>query len=52
MEFFTSVVTTLQTLVVALGEGLAVWGGNKLIGITWKRQPLRESSVSIGKHTK
>jgi len=26
MEFFTSAVSTLQILVVALGEGLAVWG--------------------------
>ena len=26
MQFFTSAVTTLQTLVVALGAGLAVWG--------------------------
>lgn len=26
MEFFNSAVGTLQTLVVALGAGLAVWG--------------------------
>ena len=26
MEFFSSAVTTLQTLVIALGAGLAVWG--------------------------
>lgn len=26
MEFFTSAVDTLQTLVIALGAGLAVWG--------------------------
>jgi hypothetical protein len=26
MQFFTSAVSTLQTLVVALGAGLAVWG--------------------------
>jgi hypothetical protein len=26
MAFFTSAVTTLQTLVIALGAGLAVWG--------------------------
>jgi len=26
MEFFSSAVTTLQTLVVALGAGLGVWG--------------------------
>lgn len=26
MSFFTTAVTTLQTLVIALGAGLAVWG--------------------------
>jgi hypothetical protein len=26
MEFFTSAIDTLQTLVIALGAGLAVWG--------------------------
>ena len=26
MEFFTSAIETLRTLVVALGAGLAVWG--------------------------
>ena len=26
MEFFTSAITTLQTLVIALGAGLGVWG--------------------------
>jgi len=26
MQFFSSAVTTLQTLVIALGAGLAVWG--------------------------
>ena len=26
MDFFTSAVSTLQTLVVALGAGLGVWG--------------------------
>ena len=26
MQFFSSAITTLQTLVVALGAGLAVWG--------------------------
>ena len=26
MAFFTSVIRSLQTLVVALGAGLAVWG--------------------------
>ena len=26
MEFFTAAIGTLQTLVIALGAGLAVWG--------------------------
>jgi hypothetical protein len=26
MEFFTSAIDTLETLVIALGAGLAVWG--------------------------
>jgi hypothetical protein len=26
MEFFTSAIETLQTLVIALGAGLGVWG--------------------------
>ena len=26
MEFFSSAITTLQTIVVALGTGLGVWG--------------------------
>ena len=32
MQFFASAVTTLQTLVVALGAGLAVWGVVNLLG--------------------
>jgi hypothetical protein len=31
MQFFTSAIDTLQTLVVALGAGLAVWGGINLM---------------------
>ena len=31
MEFFSSAVTILQTLVVALGAGLGVWGGVNLL---------------------
>ena len=31
MSFFTSSITTLQTLVVALGGGLCVWGGVNLL---------------------
>ena len=31
MGFFTSTVSTLSTLVVALGAGLGVWGGINLL---------------------
>lgn len=31
MAFFTSTVSTLSTLVVALGAGLGVWGGINLL---------------------
>ncbi len=34
MEFFNSAIEVLQTLVVALGAGLGVWGGVALIGTT------------------
>ena len=31
MEFFTSSITVLQTLVIALGAGLCIWGGVNLL---------------------
>ena len=31
MAFFTSAIDVLQTLVVALGGGLCVWGGIRLL---------------------
>jgi len=31
MEFFSSAIDTLQTLVVAIGAGLAVWGAVNLL---------------------
>ena len=31
MAFFSSAISILQTLVVALGAGLAVWGGINLM---------------------
>ena len=31
MQFFASAVTTLQTLVVALGAGLGIWGAINLL---------------------
>ncbi len=31
MEFFNQVVTSLQTLVIALGAGLGIWGVTNLL---------------------
>ena len=31
MDFFNSAVDVLQTLVIALGEGLCLWGGINLL---------------------
>ena len=31
MQFFGEAVNVLQTLVIALGAGLCVWGGNNLM---------------------
>ena len=31
MAFFQSAITTLQTLVIALGDGLGVWDGSNLL---------------------
>ena len=31
MEFFTAALTVLQTLVVALGAGLGIWGAINLL---------------------
>jgi len=31
MAFFTSSITVLQTLVIALGAGLCIWGGVNLL---------------------
>ena len=31
MQFFTSAITTLQTLVIALGAGLGIWGAVNLL---------------------
>ena len=39
MAFFNSAVTVLQTLVVALGAGLGIWGGNQPYGRIRQRQP-------------
>ncbi len=38
MEFFNSAVDVLQTLVIALGAGLGIWGVINLLGGLRKRQ--------------
>ena len=39
MEFFNSAVDVLQTLVIALGAGLGIWGVINLLGRLRQRQP-------------
>ena len=39
MEFFNSAIEVLQTLVVALGAGLGVWGGVNLLEGYWSDNP-------------
>ena len=34
MAFFNSAVTVLQTLVIALGAGLGIWGAINLLRVT------------------
>ena len=40
MAFFTSAINILQTLVVAIGAGLAVWGGGGVVLIGTQLVPL------------
>ena len=46
MSFFNSAVDVLQTLVIALGAGLAIWGAINLFGRLRKRQ----SRCEIARH--
>ena len=39
MAFFQSAITTLQTLVIALGAGLGVWGGINVMEIYGNENP-------------
>lgn len=49
MQFFSTAVTTLQTLVVALGAGLAVWGVvNLLEGWVSKLGGTHEINIGAG----
>ena len=42
MEFFNSAIDVLQTLVIALGAGLGVWGGVNLLEGYGLGQPRRK----------
>ena len=49
MTFFNSAVTVLQTLVVALGVGLGIWGAiNLLEGFSGKRRYSEAEKNGIG----
>ena len=39
MEFFNSAVTVLQTLVIALGAGLGIWGTINLLEVYGNDNP-------------
>ena len=50
MQFFASAVTTLQTLVVALGAGLAVWGVVNLLEGYGSDNRSGQCSCTVEKH--
>ena len=53
MAFFNSTVTVLQTLVVALGAGLGIWGAiNLLEGFSGKRRYSEAEKNGIGHNPK
>ena len=43
MDFFNSAIDVLQTLVIALGGGLCVWGGINLLGGYGQDNPASKS---------
>ena len=45
MQFFSSAIDTLQTLVVALGAGLGVWGVVNLFSPTGSRNGLKSFTI-------
>ena len=47
MQFFTSAIDTLQTLVVALGAGLGIWGVINLLEGYGNGQPRRQCSCAV-----
>jgi len=52
MEFFNSAIDVLQTLVIALGGGLCVWGGINLLEGYGQDNPAANCSWLIKKHNK
>lgn len=50
MEFFNSAIEVLQTLVVALGAGLGVWGAINLLEGYGNDNPRLQCSCTVEKH--
>ena len=46
MDFFTNAIDVLQTLVIALGGGLCVWGGINLLEGYGQDNPATRASSS------
>ena len=51
MQFFASAITTLQTLVIALGAGLGVWGVVNLLEGYGSDNPGSTPCVQLSPHT-
>ena len=47
MDFFTNAIDVLQTLVIALGGGLCVWGGINLLEGYGQDNPASKSLIGI-----
>ena len=45
MDFFTNAIDVLQTLVIALGGGLCVWGGINLLEGYGQDNPAKSQGV-------
>ena len=48
MSFFTNAIDVLQTLVIALGGGLCVWGGINLLEGYGQDNPASNAHVRLG----
>lgn len=47
MDFFTNAIDVLQTLVIALGGGLCVWGGINLLEGYGQDNPASNAHVTL-----